>query len=493
MSPPPRPLAALAIAFSAIWIALALWLPFWRLDHPFEIEWMGGAFADHVARILDGERLYVAPSADFIPYLYTPLYMYLAAGVSLLTGEGFLPLRLTSILASIATLVLLFVFVRRRTHSPTSAIVTCGIWSACYFLVETWYDAERVDSTFVALLLGTLLLLDAGRRSPSAIAAALLLVLAYFTKQTALLLAPPLAVFAAIRAPRRGALFALVFGIVWFATTRAMDALHDGWFSFYTWTLPKQHEYVFGPFVQFWITDSRTLWPLLLLVAPCFFARGLASGDRRSTLADGAWFGGLLIAGLASRMHVGGAVNVLMPTWLGFSIVAGLAWHRGPTWLRAVVLAQLAFFAIKFGNSDQPREPGLLDIAEYLPSAADRAAGERLVQLLREADGDVIVPFHGYLPRLAGKRGGAHAMAIIDIRGSDDAALAQRVVREFWDSARTRRAGLVVLDENLDGMGDLIVPGYRFEGRLVPEGDARTFMPPIGLKTRPILLFRRDP
>ncbi len=485
-----RALTATAIALSAIWIALALVVPFARLGHPFEIEWMGGAFADHVARVLDGERIYVEPSADFVPYLYTPLYMYAAAGVSLVTGEGFLPLRLTSILASIATLILLHRFVRRRTAAWTPALVACGVWSACYFVVETWYDAERVDSLFLALLLGALSLLDARRGLGSAVLAAAVMVLAYFTKQTALLLVPPFAVFAAIRAPRRGVVFALAFAAIWFLATRGMDRLHDGWFSYYTWTLPARHEYVFPPFVAFWVTDSRSLWPLLL-VTIWFFATRLRGGDARGALADGAWWGGLLLAGLASRMHVGGAVNVLMPTWLGFAIVAGLAWQRGRTAIAVVLVAQLAFFALKFGNSDQPRDPGLLDVAEYLPSDADRAAGERLVQLLRDADGDVLVPFHGHLPRMAGKRGGAHAMALIDIRGSDDQELTQRVMREFWNSARARRADLVVLDENLESMGELIVPGYRFEGRLVPESEADTFMPPIGLKTRPIMLFRR--
>src|SRR5690606_21399910 len=74
--------AALAYVAGFVWTALA------RIGHPFELEWMGGAFVDHVCRVLDGQSIYVAPSADFVPFLYTPLYMYASAAVARVIGEG---------------------------------------------------------------------------------------------------------------------------------------------------------------------------------------------------------------------------------------------------------------------------------------------------------------------------------------------------------------------------------------------------------------------
>ena len=496
----PRPVVTTLAVLATFWIGLAIWLPFARLWYPFEVEWMGGAFADHVARILDGEKLYVEPTAEWVPYLYTPLYMYLAAGVSLVFGEGLEALRLTSILASMANLALLFVLVRRRTKSNAAATIACGVWSGCYFLVETWYDAERVDSTFLTFVLGTLCLLDGGRRMRSAALAAGVLVLGYLTKQTALLLAPPFLVFAMIRSPRRGLMFGAVFTALWFVATSWLDHVHDGWFHFYTWQLPRGHEFIFGPFVQFWITDSRPLWPALML-AIWFFARGIRDVGWRETLADGAWWSGLLVAGLASRMHLGGAVNVLMPSWLGLAAMAAFALARSshaPRPQRIAVLGlvalQLVSFGIKLGNSDQPRRRvGLLDVAEYLPTRASADAGHRLVERLRNADGEVLVPLHGYLPRMAGKRGSAHIFAVIDIRGPEIKDLSDRLQAGFWSSARDREAGLIVLDENLGGMSALYEPGYEFEGRLVTDDQPATFMPVIGLKTRPVMIFRRKP
>ncbi|MFO1053443.1 MAG: glycosyltransferase family 39 protein [Planctomycetota bacterium] len=499
-----RILSRLAVVVSLLWIGLAIAIPFLRLWYPFEVEWMGGAFADHVARVLDGKPIYVEPSPDFVPYLYTPLYMYLSAGMSLLVGEGMQALRLVSILASLVNVALLFALVRGRTRSTVAAAVACATWSGCYFLVESWYDAERVDSTFLAFVIGAVLTLDRGRSHRARILAGLLMVAAYMTKQTALLLVPPLWLFATVAHARswrdwlRHADFLVAFALPWFALTAWMDHVTDGWFSFYTWRLPREHQYVLAPFWKFWLIDSHTMWPAICASA-WYFLRGPLLAGARATFADAALCLGLLGAGLASRMHVGGAVNVLMPTWFGFALFTGFAWQRTTllpreperVLVRLLILLQLIGFAFKFRNSDQPREAGLLDVGEYLPTEADARAGHRLVELLRKADGDVLVPFHGFLPRMAGKRGGAHAMALIDIRGEGLADMQKRLMDGFWSSARDRRADLVVLDENLEGMGQLIWPGYVSEGRLVRVADFHTFMPVVGLKTRPIMLFRR--
>ena len=46
-----------------------------RLPHLFEIEWMEGSMVDHVRRVIDGQPLYVAPSLDFVPFIYPPASM----------------------------------------------------------------------------------------------------------------------------------------------------------------------------------------------------------------------------------------------------------------------------------------------------------------------------------------------------------------------------------------------------------------------------------
>src|SRR5439155_22063906 len=107
----------LALVASACSIEVMFEVAARRMSYPFEVEWMEGGSVDHVRRILDGKKLYVAPSLDFVPYTYTPLYFYAAAAVAKVTGIGFFPLRFLSTAATAANLALLYFIVRRETTS----------------------------------------------------------------------------------------------------------------------------------------------------------------------------------------------------------------------------------------------------------------------------------------------------------------------------------------------------------------------------------------
>ncbi|MBK8976010.1 MAG: glycosyltransferase family 39 protein [Planctomycetes bacterium] len=493
--------ARAAILLAAMWVVVFLGIALSRVGHPFELEWMGGAFVDHVCRVLDGHALYVEPTERFVPFLYGPLYFYACAAVSAVVGEGFLPCRLVSIGATLATFVLLGTLARRMAPAAgrTGIALAIGTYAAGYPVVDTWYDLTRTDSLFVALTAATILALESCRRPRGAVGAAMLLVLAYLTKQTALLLAPPFAVALLLRAPRLGVWFAIAFAVTMLTVNGVLDGLHDGWYLFYTFTLPRRHGYDWSLFAGFWLQDLLPLYPVCLAGLWWFGASALRAGSTRTTLSRGAWALGALLAALSSRLHVGGAINVLMPGILALALLAPFAWaeavRRGPFVTRVVgvlLLVQLAITWVEFGNESDPHPPRLFRPARYVPTATDRAAGERLVALLRDADGDVLVPLHGYLPRLAGKPPGAHAMALIDIQRSGEPELWARLEKQFFDSARDRRADLVVLDEGIEHFGRLVVPGYRVEGLLFEPGE-RTFLPVVGLPTRPNVRFRRAP
>ena len=117
-----------------------------------------------------------------------------------------------------------------------------------------------------------------------------------------------------------------------------------------------------------------------------------------------------------------------------------------------------------------------------MPTDGDREAGERIVAMLREANGDVLVPWHGYLPRMAGKRGGAHLMALIDLETerSGRPEVWEALHAEFLESARTRDAALVLLDADLGEakyrLGSLVYPGYAVEPKPLFSGDSERDM-----------------
>ena len=105
--------AAVVVSIGAAVIQFArfLFIALSRVAYPFSLEWMEGGSLVQVSRILNGKLIYVRPSFDFIPQIYPPLYFYVSALVSEILGNSFLPLRFVSILATLGTILLIFVFV----------------------------------------------------------------------------------------------------------------------------------------------------------------------------------------------------------------------------------------------------------------------------------------------------------------------------------------------------------------------------------------------
>jgi hypothetical protein len=83
-----RGLYATACVLAAAYLAIYVGVACARMTYPYELEWFEGTSVDLVRRILSGQSIYVAPSIDFIPHLYAPLYFYVAAALSRILGVG---------------------------------------------------------------------------------------------------------------------------------------------------------------------------------------------------------------------------------------------------------------------------------------------------------------------------------------------------------------------------------------------------------------------
>ena len=86
----------IVIILLALDCALCLFVILVRVRFPYELEWMTGSTLDHIERARAGQPIYAPPSADWIPFLYPPLYY----GVAAAFAKGFLGCRLLSILAA---------------------------------------------------------------------------------------------------------------------------------------------------------------------------------------------------------------------------------------------------------------------------------------------------------------------------------------------------------------------------------------------------------
>ncbi len=128
------------------------------------------------------------------------------------------------------------------------------------------------------------------------------------------------------------------------------------------------------------------------------------------------------------------------------------------------------------------------DPMKQVPGEADERAGRRLIDTLSRVPGDVYMPYHGYLPVLAGKESHAHAIAVLDVMQGGGANAAR--LQDAIDTAiRERRFAAIVSDSSL--------PEPRLEGRYVRQqplfADRSAFFPVTGVRTRPESLYVPGP
>src|SRR5688572_6112612 len=106
----------------ALWV-VALAVAFaMRVGFPLELEWMEGGIVHQAHRLQQGQAIYPPPSADFVPFLYTPLYPMVLAVLGFVFPLG-LPLgRIVSIVAWVAIGLGLRRAVLREAKPPAHAI-----------------------------------------------------------------------------------------------------------------------------------------------------------------------------------------------------------------------------------------------------------------------------------------------------------------------------------------------------------------------------------
>ena len=467
-----RLLAAGAGIFIAAYVAVALR----RLGHPYELEWMEGGVVDHVRRVLDGRALYGPPSLDFVPYIYTPLYYYVGAGVSAVLGVGFLPLRLISFASSLVAFWALHRLVTHETGDRWAGFVAAGVLAGTYRLGGDWFDLARVDSLFLALLLTGLLLARTARSVRTVVAAGVLVSLAFLTKQAALLPAVAPLLWLAVTNRRWAAAYgATVAGGIG-GTTVLLDLLTDGWYSAYVLDLPRSHELVSSVWVSFWTTDLLARVPLAIVLGG---AAVLVLHRRRGLGSSVLFFvpvaGALVASAYSSRLHSGGFDNVLIPAYAAAAIGVGLglaaARRATPGWRTAgYVAAGLQLVMLLYAPWTA------------VPDGAHARSGQALIADLGRLPGPVYLPGHGWYLAEAGHQTSAQGAAIKDVLRSP-LPWRRPLDRELRRALAEQRFAAVVVDS---GSGYSYLPSnfednYRFM-RLVDGG---VLLPLTGTRTGP--------
>jgi hypothetical protein len=504
-----------AVGIATGYIVLYLILAASRIQYPFELEWMEGGSVDHVRQILDGEKLYVSPSLDFVPYIYTPLYFYASAAVSKVTGVGFFPLRLVSFLASLGCFAIIFLMVRRETHSWIPSILASGLFAATYRIGGAWLDIARIDSLFLFLLLLGIYFVRFSSSVKSCIIAGALVSLAFLTKQTAAMAALPIMLYSLWRHWRLGVVLIGTVALIVGGSTVVLNTIHEGWYNYYVFKLPSEHEIVKSMYLDFWKNDLLSPLPIACMMSITLFVKRWKL-SRESLIFYALVSAGLVGSSWFSRLHYGGYNNVVIPAYAGVAVLFGLASYS---------IAQTKLTGR--GGRSKPNGSGgklrrdsrplhgtsvvgqsvlmlkrrtreillyvvsicqfailIYDPARQIPTEADMAAGRKLVEAVSRIPGDVILPSHGYLTTLAGKRSYAHGMAVGDVLRGQPGETRTKLIEEFRQAVRGKKFAAIILDS--DWLPEVEV-FYLPERRVF--SDNSVFWPVTGMRTRPELIF----
>lgn len=460
---PGRLLAAIAALGGLGTLGVFLWVVARRIAYPYDLEWMEGGMLCHALRLFHGQPIYAPPTVEFIPHLYTPGYPLLLAAIAKLSGDvTYLAARIVSTLSFLGALGVGGYWAFREGGSKAAALCSLAIPIATFPQTGGFFDLARSDSLQLFLTVSGAFLAWYGQRSHGRMAlAALLLVLGFFTKQTASPLIVVIGVGLILLVPKRApvvtftAAGVLSFVLLAFFQNRASD----GWFWTYIFRLHQGHAFFTR---RAFLETPRVLFGLLGAGALLIPWAGVAYAAGRPSEVQGR---GLLFL-------IGCALGGFAASCIGF----GTQWAHTNAYIPGVFFPSIAMGAAAGRLLKRPSSrPGVATAGQrrarvlreslvlglllaslipqgvrlrpqaHVPSAEDRAAGDRVIALLREAPGEVLIPFHPFYAHLAGKRTYLHRMGVWDVRGT-----VAGQVRGLYAAILERRWSRIVFDEKVE-------------------------------------------
>jgi len=476
----------LAASIALAYILLFLFVAVQRIGYPYELEWMEGGMVDHIRRLQSGERLYTAPSIDFVPFIYPPVFFYAGSALTTVIGVDFLPLRLIALLSTLGVFGMIALIVQRETKDKTAALIGTGLFAATYALSGAWMDMGRIDMPFMVFALLAVYVVRFEPVRGSVLLSALLLVVAGLTKQTALGVAVGMFAYLLLTNWRKGLLFGAIVGGLTFGVTLLIDLRTDGWYSFYMFDLPRQHGSVNVMLVDFWRVDMLPVAVAGFITVACILSWFRDARDK--FLFYGFLLGSMVCSAWLSRIHEGGYLNVLIPAFAGISILFGIGITHFKEWRWIYPLALLQLMLLIYNPSD------------FVPIDADHAAGDHLIEVIQRYEGEVLVVHRGNLNGIAGNNVvHAHRMAIDDVmRGQNEPA--RLVLQESIDTVlNQKRFDAIIFDGTPD---DFILvdyyfrqlePNYQGVGEVFPPEFDGAYWPLSGSYTRPYFIFEPRP
>ncbi|HET9136656.1 MAG TPA: glycosyltransferase family 39 protein [Candidatus Kapabacteria bacterium] len=385
-----------------------------RFLYPYEVHWLEGSLLDQVARIQNGSPLYCQPSIHYVPWLYEPGYYYITAFITKITGLSFVTARIPSLLSTLGIVGLLYAITKKETSSTLLSTAAVGLYLAAYMKTENSMLHARVDSLFVFLLFASVAILYYKRSNTGVIIGALLLVSAYFTKQTAIVVTPAIILyFWKTNRWKQLLLFTgVTIGCIALGTL-LLDYSYSGWFSYYTSTLPKLGKtkmldwryaitwfFLFGVY-RCWSVTCISLWlPLKRILSS-------------ATQNDASLYFGLFAVTTAAMaflgvLNQGGGHNVYLPLACGSAVSLPLTIGQIKKRQRSLGYGIICLQLIQLLT--YPWSTSWASVTRQ-----DIENQQHFYSYVLSLDGSVWIPFHGYSSRFTNQEQFADLNALRDV------------------------------------------------------------------------------
>ena len=140
------------LSLSLAVLGVFLYTTLQRLGYSYDLEWMEGGMLLHGLRVMEGKPLYGPADAEFIPFIYPPLYSWLLALGGGIFGLDYWIGRGISLCGSMVAVISLVYALREEECSWGIAASAGAFFLSTYDDSGSFMDLVRTDGLLLALL-----------------------------------------------------------------------------------------------------------------------------------------------------------------------------------------------------------------------------------------------------------------------------------------------------------------------------------------------------
>ena len=416
------------------------------LYYPIALDPVESGLANIIQRIREGLPVYTQPSLSYVPSVYMPFYFYISALIPASFGSFFGP-RLISLLAAIGCCTVIFLWLRKEKLPPFLAFSGVGLFCALWRLSEFWYHLVNVNCLLCFLLLFGLYLLHHYRSLLTAVSAGIILSLAFFTNQTALIaISPVIFVLFSMIPRKRWLCFASVFLCMSASGVFAFNHFSSGWFWCFVFEIPKYNKFYEDQWANIIILMFSETWPVLIITLI-----GLLGIIKRNDWAKvsvySALLGGFILCAYLMRLRIGTGPNTYILAYTILSLCSPLAliciyqktYIGRNTYNVSLLLLAAQLILLRY------------DTYSYMPTVDNSLSAKKYREYLENIGGDILIERNIFDPKNNKIKFFDISTALADIQPSNNQKLTDQLNNEIVVAVKERRFSAIITRKETPG------------------------------------------